>query len=115
LYACKGRTERQKSDSRSTGCDDPLAAKMPRQYDGWQRSQAVRANSRGAEVSESDRTVRVRPLHDEGVERDYLAMTPEERLSIMWQLTVDSWAFKGEPLDESRLPRHVVRVIRGRG
>jgi hypothetical protein len=66
----------------------------------------------GAGVSESDRTVRVSRLHEQGADRDYLNMTPAERMGIMWQLTVDTWAFKGEPLDESRLPRHVVRVVR---
>ena len=65
-------------------------------------------------VSESDRSVRICRLGGEGPERDYLRMTPGERMSIVWQLTVDRWAFKGEPLDESRLPRHVVRVIRRR-
>jgi len=43
---------------------------------------------------------------------DLLAATPGERLAMMWQLTLDSWAFMGKPLDESRLPRHIVRVLR---
>ena len=38
--------------------------------------------------------------------------TPAERLQMVWQLTLDAWAFKGEPLAELRLPRHVVRVLR---
>jgi hypothetical protein len=38
--------------------------------------------------------------------------TPAERLQMMWQLTLDAWTFKGEPLAELRLPRHVVRVLR---
>jgi hypothetical protein len=34
-------------------------------------------------------------------------------MELMWQLTVDAWAFKGEPEHaESRLQRHVVRVVR---
>jgi hypothetical protein len=32
---------------------------------------------------------------------------------MMWQLALDAWAMKGEKV-EPRLPRHVVRVIRGR-
>jgi hypothetical protein len=33
---------------------------------------------------------------------------------MMWQLAVDAWAFKGDALAESRLPRHVVRLVRRR-
>ena len=36
--------------------------------------------------------------------------TPEERWAMMWQLALDAWAFKGEPLAESRLQRHIIRV-----
>lgn len=43
------------------------------------------------------------------------ALAPEQRLEMMWQLAVDAWAFRGEPVVEPRLPRHVVRVIRGPG
>lgn len=39
--------------------------------------------------------------------------TPGERLSMVWQLTLDAWAFKGETLAEHRLQRHVVRLHRG--
>jgi hypothetical protein len=31
---------------------------------------------------------------------------------MMWQLTLDAWAFKGARLAESGLPRNVVRVVR---
>jgi hypothetical protein len=41
--------------------------------------------------------------------------TPAERLQMMWQLTLDAWAFKGEPVAELRLPRHIVRVLRSEG
>jgi hypothetical protein len=61
-----------------------------------------------------DRVVRVSPLHDQEAERDMYAMTPAQRLDMMWQLALDAWAFKGESLAESRLPRHVVRVVRRR-
>jgi 5,10-methylene-tetrahydrofolate dehydrogenase/methenyl tetrahydrofolate cyclohydrolase len=30
----------------------------------------------------------------------------------MWQLALDAWAFKGDSDAQSRLPRHVVRVVR---
>jgi len=39
-------------------------------------------------------------------------LSPAHRLAMVWPLTLQAWAFKG--LDhEPRLPRHVVRVIRG--
>ena len=41
--------------------------------------------------------------------------TPAERIEMMWQLTLDTWAFK-ENLDvEPRLQRHIVVVKRGKG
>lgn len=43
---------------------------------------------------------------------DSRCTTPAERLQMMWQLTLDAWTFKGEPLAELRLPRHLVRVLR---
>ena len=43
----------------------------------------------------------------------YLSQTTaQERLLMMWPLTVQAWAFKGEDIRESRLSRHVVRVSR---
>ena len=45
-------------------------------------------------------------------EHDLAASTAEERLGMMWQLTLDAWAFMGESDAESRLPRHVTRVVR---
>jgi hypothetical protein len=61
-----------------------------------------------------DRVVRVRKLTDQGHETDLEQTTPAQRLALMWQLALDAWAFKGESLAKSRLPRHVVRVMRRR-
>jgi hypothetical protein len=63
------------------------------------------------------RNIKVEVRHDGGrtSEDDVRDLTPADRISIMWQLAMDAWAFKGDPDAESRLPRHVVRVIRGRG
>ncbi len=47
--------------------------------------------------------------------QDLSKTTPAERLQMMWQLTLDAWAFKGEPVAELRLPRHIVRVLRSEG
>ena len=38
--------------------------------------------------------------------------TAAERWAMMWQLALDAWAFKGEPIAESRLQRNIVRVYR---
>ena len=38
--------------------------------------------------------------------------TVEERFAMMWQLAQDAWAFRGEPIVEPQLSRHIVRVIR---
>jgi hypothetical protein len=63
-------------------------------------------------MTRRDRLVRVTTLHDQGTKIDVKQTTPAQRLSMMWQLALDAWAFKGEPLAESRIPRHVVRVVR---
>jgi hypothetical protein len=57
--------------------------------------------------------VRKSKLSEQGNEDDLRGMTAEQRLKMMWQLALDAWAMKGEQV-EPRLPRHVVRVIRGR-
>jgi hypothetical protein len=57
--------------------------------------------------------VRLSKLADQGNEDDLSHLTPAECLAMMWPLALDAWAFMGEPV-EPRLPRHVVRVIRGR-
>ena len=59
-----------------------------------------------------NRTIRIRKLSDQGREPDLYQTTPAERLGMMWQLALDSWAFKGEPIAEPRLPRDVIRLIR---
>ncbi|HJQ33892.1 MAG TPA: hypothetical protein VJ866_17050 [Pyrinomonadaceae bacterium] len=57
--------------------------------------------------------VRKLSLH-ETPENDLKGKSPEELVGMMWQLTLDAWAFK-EKLDaEPRLQRHVV-VLKRRG
>jgi hypothetical protein len=56
--------------------------------------------------------IRVVKLHEQDEFDDLRSTTPAQRLEMMWQLTLDAWAFKGEPLAELRLPRHIVRVLR---
>ena len=55
---------------------------------------------------------RIGRLSDQGEDADVLAMTPAERMEMMWPLAVNAWAFKGEDVSGSRLQRHVVRVKR---
>ena len=60
--------------------------------------------------------VRVLKLHEKENHDDlFLAITPAERLQMMWELTQAAWTFKGEPVAEQRLPRHLVRVLRREG
>jgi hypothetical protein len=40
---------------------------------------------------------------------------PADRLAMVWQLTVDVWAFMGYDIAQSRLSRHIVRVVRREG
>ena len=61
------------------------------------------------------RKIRVSTLREQDQSDDLLKTTPAERLQMMWQLTLDAWAFKGEPVAELRLPRHIVRVLRSEG
>jgi hypothetical protein len=42
---------------------------------------------------------------------DLMHLTADERVAMMWQLALNGWALKGEPV-EPRLPRDVERVIR---
>jgi len=59
--------------------------------------------------SEPSRLVRVTTLKDQGKEHDWAGTTIEQRWAAMWQLALDAWAMKGEPV-EPRLPRHIVRI-----
>lgn len=59
-------------------------------------------------------TVSIRRLQDREDDSGIGALTPAERLELAWRITVDTWAFMGDDGAEFRLPRHVVRVVRGR-
>jgi hypothetical protein len=51
-------------------------------------------------------------LEDEGTHNDWAYMTPGERIDFVWELTKTAWTFHDPNFRESRLQRHVVRVIR---
>lgn len=63
-------------------------------------------------MSLETKKVRISKLEEQDSIDDLRSTTPAQRLEMMWQLTMDAWAFKGEPVDGSRLVRDVVRVIR---
>jgi hypothetical protein len=56
--------------------------------------------------------VRVSRLRDQDRAdlNDLSKTTPAQRLQMVWQLTLDAWAFKGEPVGEFR--KDIVQVIR---
>lgn len=63
----------------------------------------------------SDWPTRLIPLSEERKDDDVLAVTPGERMEMMWQLAVNAWAFMGEDVSGSRFQQHVVRVERRGG
>ena len=74
------------------------------------------AMSKSSESHPDDRhaiPVRRTSLAEQGAEDDLHDTTAGERLAMVWQLTLDAWAFLENSDRESRLPRHVDRVIRG--
>ena len=65
-------------------------------------------------MKERDLRIKFSPVRsEEGPDENDLFLTMEERIAMVWPLTVDAWAFKGDPVAESRLPRHIVRILRG--
>jgi hypothetical protein len=54
-------------------------------------------------------------LSDEGNDDDVLALSPAQRIEMMWTLAVNAWAFMGEDVSESPLQRHVVEIERRGG
>ena len=64
-------------------------------------------------MSERKITIRKSSLSEQGCENDLRDTTAEQRMSMVWQLTLDAWAFRGEPVAPT-FPRHVARVVRGK-
>jgi len=63
-------------------------------------------------VVRSQWVVRKGRLHDPQMATPLLPATPEQRLAMVWPLTVEAFAFKGLNVAESRLPRHHLCVTR---
>ena len=68
----------------------------------------------GATVDRSGYTTRKTTLRGEENEVWTDALDPAERIAMVWQLTMQAWAFKGLE-HEPRLRRDVVRVVRRGG
>jgi hypothetical protein len=51
-------------------------------------------------------------LHDPEDESHVRSLSPGERMSMVWQLTLQAWAFKEGLAHEPRLQRDVVRIVR---
>lgn len=66
-------------------------------------------------MAERTRTLRVSRLQDQGSEDDLAKTTPAERIEMVWPLTLDAWSLKEPMSAESRLQRHIVRVLRRKG
>ena len=59
-----------------------------------------------------NRQIKVMKLSEQDDNSDLKNTTPAERWAMMWQLTLDAWAFKGEPLAKQRLQRNIVRIFK---
>ncbi len=59
--------------------------------------------------------VRKISLRDPDGDRDLKDKSPQQLISMMWQLTLNAWSFKENLNAEPRLQRHVVVLKRGRG
>lgn len=58
---------------------------------------------------------RISKLKDQGTECDLVNASAEEQFAAVWEMTKAAWEFKGEPVGEQGLQRHVEssRKLRG--
>ncbi len=63
-------------------------------------------------MKSSPKNIQVRKTSLKEDTDDLKNTTPAQRWAMMWQLALDAWAFKGEPIAEPRLQRNIVRVYR---
>ena len=71
-----------------------------------------------AESAHGDRScwpTRLCRLSDDQDGGDVLALSPAQRIAMMWPLAVNAWAFMGEDVSGSQFQRHVVRIERRGG
>ena len=65
-----------------------------------------------SQTVKKNRQIKITKLSEQTGDSDLRNTTPAERWAMMWQLTLDAWTFKGEPVAEPGLHRHIVRVFR---
>lgn len=46
------------------------------------------------------------------IDDDYVDASPSERFLMVWDITLDAWAFKGDNNAEQRLQRNVTNLTR---
>lgn len=63
-------------------------------------------------VDRSRYPVRKIRLEDEGKDPDVRALTPSQRVEMVWELTKTAWELKEGSLGEYRIRRDVVRTLR---
>ena len=56
--------------------------------------------------------VRKTRLHDDRRDPSLAALSPADRIAMVWTLTLQAWMFK-EGVEEPRVRRDVVRTLRG--
>ncbi len=59
-----------------------------------------------------ERSIQIRKASIKEETDDLKNTTPAKRWAMMWQLAQNAWAFKGEPIAEPGLQRHIVRIYR---
>jgi hypothetical protein len=60
----------------------------------------------------SNYPVRKTQLRDVGPDASLAALSPADRIAMVWTLTLQAWMFK-EGVEEPRVRRDVVRTLRG--
>ena len=59
-----------------------------------------------------ERSLQIRKTLLKEESEDLKNTTAKDRWAMMWQLAQNAWAFKGEPIVEPGLYRHIIRVYR---
>ena len=96
------------------GCSKLVASRRV----GWQGKQLTLADMYWVaamnDTSRMDRTkVLKTTLQSQGNDVVITDATPGQRMGMVWQLTLDAWAFMDPESAKSEFQRHVVRVERG--
>ena len=67
-------------------------------------------NSKNSDRSRVVKTTLRAPDMDDAIKN----ATPGERMGMVWQLTLDAWAFMDPESAQSEFQRHTVRIQRGK-